>query len=113
MMIAQVADANLSGWTAAASTVGLLAPVLYWLAYRHLPAKDLQMRELLKDWADERERERLNRHELAKAFQQAVAEIHNNCTEEAKANRLAAAAQFQQIETAIREQTKQLLMRPA
>ena len=39
---------GLPGWVVAITTVGLLGPVLYWLCYVHLPAKDTQMEKLIK-----------------------------------------------------------------
>lgn len=38
-----------AGWVAMAGTLGLLGPVLYWLCYSHLPAKDQQIKDLVKD----------------------------------------------------------------
>lgn len=36
------------GWAAFGSTLTLLGPVLYWLCYVHLPAKDKQIKELIE-----------------------------------------------------------------
>ena len=39
---------GISGWVTAAASVGLLGPVLYWLCYKHLPSKDIQMRDFME-----------------------------------------------------------------
>ena len=44
---------GLNGWIAAGSTVGLLAPVLYWLCMIHLPAKDRQIDDMIKKKDDQ------------------------------------------------------------
>lgn len=49
---------GLSGWVAAVSGIGLLGPILYWLTYVHLPAKDVQLAAKdasLKKWIDEKD----------------------------------------------------------
>lgn len=45
LILAQVDTGN--GWVAAVGTVGLLGPMLYWLCYVHLPAKDKQLAEII------------------------------------------------------------------
>lgn len=77
-MLAQVDGQNgLTGWIAAVSTVGLLGPVLYWLCYHHLPAKDHQVKDLLDMAATEREKDRISRHEMAGDFTKAVASMYS------------------------------------
>lgn len=75
MLFAQVDPVSgLAGWITAAGTVGLLAPVLYWLCYVHLPAKDKQILELLNMHSVEQEKDRLARHQSSDEFKRAVAE---------------------------------------
>lgn len=44
---------SLSGWAAAGASVGLLGPVLYWLCYHHIPAKDKMIMDLVKEFREE------------------------------------------------------------
>lgn len=66
---------GITGWVAAVSSVGLLGPVLYWLTMIHLPAKDKQMRELLDLAGQDRERDRVSRHDMASSFQTLLARM--------------------------------------
>jgi hypothetical protein len=74
-----------SGWIG----LGMLGPVLAWLFFWHLPAKDKQIADLVKAAADERERtqkaqddkeelDRQARHESNNTFQAALATIIND-----------------------------------
>lgn len=46
-VVASADPTGITGWVAAVASVGLLGPVLYWLCYKHLPAKDDLMKDML------------------------------------------------------------------
>lgn len=46
-LVAQVDPTGIAGWVAAIGTAGLTGPILYWLLYKHLPAKDQQLKDYL------------------------------------------------------------------
>lgn len=84
VLFAQVTDplSGGAGWVGA----GLLGAVLAWLLFVHLPGKDKQVGDLvnLKDQQvtammkmqiEEREQDRLARHDVANKFQEALTDI--------------------------------------
>lgn len=88
---------DITGWGAA----GLGGLILCWLFFWHLPSKDKQLadkdkllveqldkkdtqiKDMMKEEKEERERERSLRHEQSQAFQKAIADTHNWCDREA------------------------------
>lgn len=104
-LVAEEGQFTGAGWGA----FGLSGLILGWLFLKHLPekdaqlkeymqakdarlkealdAKDAQAKELLGQWNDERERDRIVRHEQAKFFQLAIADFQKRGEEDGKVSR--------------------------
>lgn len=115
-----------AGWAGA----GLLGVILGWLLFWHLPKKDKQLEDVIrkkddqfeqmvKDIADEREKERETRHGVANASQEFINKmavtftatlegIRQQHKEDAERDRAAFDVRNQRIEQAILLQTEQL-----
>jgi hypothetical protein len=88
LLLAQVATtpSEILGGTAGWTTSGLLAMVLYWLAFHYLPAKDKFIKELIEAHAKQMGEMMVTNGERSKAdradFQNALDRVTTHCEKE-------------------------------
>lgn len=115
VLLAQQTADPLSGGAGWIGT-GLLGSVLAWLCWVYLPAKDKQLAALLETHAaerkgdreredQEREKDRLSRHDGLNRMQQVVASIQSQHLGDAERDREAFGKRQDKVEAAIHEQT--------
>jgi phage host-nuclease inhibitor protein Gam len=109
LLLAQVATtpSEILGGTAGWTTSGLLAMVLYWLAFHYLPAKDKFIKELIEAHAKQMGEMMVTNGERSKAdradFQNALDRVTTHCEKELSTITAGMVEQLRAVRIAVNE----------